>query len=95
APPPAAVPTAPDEARAATAALSVPGVLHLTDVLGHPVHIENVPGKDPALARRHVRVELAVAATERTVDVARAVRAAVADALPDTPSVTALVTSVE
>ncbi|MFH9965813.1 nucleopolyhedrovirus P10 family protein [Streptomyces mirabilis] len=95
APPPAAVPTAPDEARAATAALSVPGVLHLTDVLGHPVHIENVPGKDPALARRHVRVELAVAATERTVDVARAVRATVADALPDTPSVTALVTSVE
>jgi hypothetical protein len=59
------------------------------------VHIENVPGKDPALARRHVRVELAVAATERTVDVARTVRAAIAEALPDTPSVTALVTSVE
>lgn len=95
APPPAAVPTTRDEARAATAALSVPGVLHLTDVLGRPVHIENVPGKDPALARRHVRVELAVAATERTADVARAVRAAVADALPDTPSVAALVTAVE
>ncbi|GAX50405.1 nucleopolyhedrovirus P10 family protein [Streptomyces olivochromogenes] len=95
APPPAAVPTTPDEARAATAALSVPGVIHLTDVLGRPVHIENVPGKDPALARRHVRVELAVAATERTVDVARAVRAAVADALPDAPSVAALVTAVE
>ncbi|MCX4453210.1 nucleopolyhedrovirus P10 family protein [Streptomyces sp. NBC_01340] len=95
APRPAAVPTAPDEARAATAALSVPGVLHLTDVLGRPVHIEHVPGEDPALARRHVRVELAVAATERTVDVARAVRTAVADALPDTPSVAALVTAVE
>lgn len=91
---PAAVPAAPDEARVATAALAVPGVLHLTDVLGHPVHIGNAPGEEPALARRHVRVELAVAATERTVDVATAVRTAVADALADTPSVAVLVTQV-
>lgn len=94
-PRPAAVPTTADEARAATAALSVRGVLHLTDVLGHPVRITEVHGGGTALPRRHIRVELAVTTTERTVDVARAVRTAVTDALTDTPSVTVLVTAVE
>ncbi|GGN67811.1 hypothetical protein GCM10011579_040640 [Streptomyces albiflavescens] len=88
-------PTDPEEARAATAALSVPGVTHLTDLLGRPMHIEDARGGgDPALPRRHVRVELAVAADERTVEVARAVRTAVAETLTDTPSVAVLVTAV-
>ncbi|MFF4351847.1 nucleopolyhedrovirus P10 family protein [Streptomyces sp. NPDC001530] len=90
----AAVPTDPEEARVATAALSVPGVTHLTDVLGRPVHITEVTGEEATLPRRHVRVELAVSAHERTVDVARAVRAAVMEALTDTPSVAVLVTAV-
>jgi hypothetical protein len=91
---PAAEPTGADESQVAAAALSVPGVTHLTDVLGRPVHIEEVRGGDPALPRRHVRVELAVTAEERTVDVARAVRAAVTQVLPDSPSVAVLVTAV-
>ncbi|WP_406167295.1 nucleopolyhedrovirus P10 family protein [Streptomyces sp. NBC_00996] len=90
----AAEPTDPEEAQAAAAARSVPGVTHLTDLLGRPVHVEEAPGGDPALPRRHVRVELAVAADERTVDVARAVRAAVTQTLTDTPSVAVLVTAV-
>jgi hypothetical protein len=40
-------------------------------------------------------VELAVAADHRTVEVARRVRAAVSDALPDHPAVTVLVTAVD
>jgi hypothetical protein len=87
-------PTDPDEARAATAALSVPGVTHLTNALGHPVHITDLSGGETSLPRRHVRVELAVTAQERTVDVARAVRAAVTRALPDGPSVAVVVTAV-
>jgi hypothetical protein len=66
----------------------------LTDTLGHPIHITDTPGEDPALPRRHVRVELAVSTDERAVDVARAVRAAVSGALTDTPSVAVLVTAV-
>ncbi|MGW7046477.1 nucleopolyhedrovirus P10 family protein [Streptomyces avermitilis] len=90
---PAAEPTAADESRAASAALSVPGVAHLTDALGRPVHIEDVGGKT-ALPHRHVRVEVAVTAEQRTVDVARAVRSAVTKALPDHPSVAVVVTAV-
>ncbi|WP_369245651.1 nucleopolyhedrovirus P10 family protein [Streptomyces sp. R41] len=90
----AAEPTDPEEARVAAAALSVLGVTHLTDLLGRPVHIEDVRGDDSALPRRHVRVELAVAADERTVEVARAVRTAVTQTLTDTPSVAVLVTAV-
>ncbi|MFC9847597.1 nucleopolyhedrovirus P10 family protein [Streptomyces sp. NPDC060223] len=88
---PAARPTDAEEALVATAALSVPGVLHLTDALGRPVRIEDGRGGESALPRRHVRVEVAVSG--RAVDVARAVRTAVTSALPDSPSVAVLVTA--
>ncbi|MEV7339951.1 nucleopolyhedrovirus P10 family protein [Streptomyces sp. NPDC093544] len=91
---PAAVPTGTDEAPAAMAALSVPGVVHLTDALGRPVRIEEGRGGKGALPRRHVRVEVAVTAEQRTIDVARAVRSAVAEKLSDAPSVAVLVTAV-
>ncbi|MET8410455.1 nucleopolyhedrovirus P10 family protein [Streptomyces sp. NPDC005195] len=83
-----------EEARVVAAVLAVPGVDGLTGALGRPVHFGEVHGTDPALPRRHVRVELAVSAAERTADVARAVRARVAEALPDEPSVAVLVTAV-
>ncbi|MFI8951270.1 nucleopolyhedrovirus P10 family protein [Streptomyces sp. NPDC053750] len=82
-----------DEGRAADAALAVAGVAGLTSVLGRPVDITRSP-QESALPRRHVRVELAVAADHRAVEVARRVRAAVSDALPDRPSVAVLVTAV-
>ncbi|MET8945502.1 nucleopolyhedrovirus P10 family protein [Streptomyces sp. NPDC004542] len=85
-----------DEARAAVAALSVPGVIRLTGALGgvgRAVHIEE-RREESALARRHVRVEVAVDAAYRTLDVARQVRAAVGDALRDHPTVAVLVTAV-
>ncbi|MFC8102609.1 nucleopolyhedrovirus P10 family protein [Streptomyces sp. NPDC057363] len=82
-----------DEGRAAGAALSVPGVARLTTTLGRPVHVTEL-SRGPALPRRHVRVELAVDADHRAVEVARRVRAAVAEALPDRPSVAVLVTEV-
>lgn len=84
-----------EESRVAAAALSVPGVTHLTGALGglgHAVHIDDA---GPALPRRHVRVELAVAEEHRTLDVARKVRTAVRDALPDHPTVTVLITAVD
>ncbi|BBC37553.1 hypothetical protein SGFS_088470 [Streptomyces graminofaciens] len=85
-----------EESRVAAAALSVPGVTRLTGALGDPgraVHL--VTG--PALPRRHVRVELAVTATEGmpALEVARRVRHAVGNALPDHPSVAVLVTAVD
>ncbi|MGP4049074.1 nucleopolyhedrovirus P10 family protein [Streptomyces sp. 2A115] len=85
-----------DESRVAAAALSVPGVTRLTRALGglgRAVHIEERPG-DTALPRRHVRVEIEVRAAERTLEVARAVRTTVTDALPDHPTVAVLVTAV-
>ncbi|MFJ4834063.1 nucleopolyhedrovirus P10 family protein [Streptomyces sp. NPDC088747] len=89
---PAAEPTGADEARVAAAALSVPGVTHLTDALGRSVHIEDGgPAGGDALPRRHVRVELAVSG--RAAEVAREVRRAVTDSLPDSPSVAVVVTS--
>ncbi|GHE77014.1 hypothetical protein GCM10018785_51540 [Streptomyces longispororuber] len=85
------------EERLARAALSVPGVTRLTGALGglgRAVHVqEHKPSH--SLPRRHVRVELAVAGDRRTLDVARAVRAAVGDALPDHPTVAVLVTAVD
>lgn len=82
-----------DETLAADAALAVPGVEHLTGLLGRPVHLgERETGGD-ALPRRHVRVELAVGADRRALDVAREVRAAVGEALSDRPSVAVLVTA--
>ncbi|MFI1735347.1 nucleopolyhedrovirus P10 family protein [Streptomyces acidicola] len=83
-----------EESRVAAAALAVPGVTRLTGALGglgRAVHIET----GPALPRRHVRVEVAVTATERALDVARAVRTAVGKALPDHPSVAVVVTAVD
>ncbi|EXU68546.1 hypothetical protein Z951_08095 [Streptomyces sp. PRh5] len=84
---------APDPATAAVAraATSVPGVARLAPVLGSPraVRIEGA----------HIRIELAVAADHRAVDVARAVRTAVAEAAPapgdQPPTVAVLVTAVE
>ncbi|MGW0839766.1 nucleopolyhedrovirus P10 family protein [Streptomyces sp. NPDC002787] len=95
--PPAAEPPPRDgddeESRAAAAALSVPGVTHLTGALGglsRAVHVDT----GPALPRRHIRVEVAVAGERRALDVAREVRAAVSEVLPDHPSVAVLITAV-
>ncbi|MER5401605.1 nucleopolyhedrovirus P10 family protein [Streptomyces sp. NPDC002599] len=90
----ASVPKDPEEVRIAAAALAVPGVTRLTDVLGRPVHVGSSPAAEAALPRRHVRVELEVSGDERAVDVARAVRAATTQAAQDTPSVAVLVTAV-
>ncbi|MET9134464.1 nucleopolyhedrovirus P10 family protein [Streptomyces antibioticus] len=82
------------EALAAAAALAVPGVTGLTGVLGRPVRLEEHPAERAALPRGHARVEIAVTADLRALDVAREVRTAVAAALPDHPTVTVLVTAV-
>ncbi|MDT0610628.1 nucleopolyhedrovirus P10 family protein [Streptomyces lancefieldiae] len=82
-----------DEGRAADAALAVVGVARLTDVLGRPVDVTE-SSLESALPRRHVRVELAVDADHRAVEVARQVRVAVSGALADRPSVAVLVTAV-
>ncbi|ATL82033.1 nucleopolyhedrovirus P10 family protein [Streptomyces malaysiensis subsp. malaysiensis] len=94
-PPPAAGSPDPDSAAAAVGRTiaSVPGVARLAPVLGSPraVRIEGA----------HIRVELAVAAGHRAVDVARAVRTAVARSAPvpapgaQPPTVAVLVTAVE
>ena len=82
-----------DEGRVAAAALKVPGVLRLTGALGHPVHIEELPG-DAALPHRHVRLELAVREDHRARDVARQVRTAVRTTLSDHPTVAVLVSGI-
>ncbi|MFG2559687.1 hypothetical protein [Streptomyces sp. NPDC048496] len=84
APEPAAVRGAEPEGDAGTAAAAVPGVATLTRVLGSAVQT----------AADHVRVELATDANHRALDVARAVRTAVAGAVDGHPPVTVLVTSV-
>ncbi|MEU5740837.1 nucleopolyhedrovirus P10 family protein [Streptomyces tendae] len=84
-----------DEGRVARAAPAVPGVARLTGVLGRPVHLSEPPPPEGALARRHVRVELAVRADHRAVEVARRVREVVSEALPDRPSVAVVVTDVD
>lgn len=83
-----------DEGRAGRAALAVEGVTRLTGP-GRAVHLSAPEEGAAALARRHVRVECAVDGRHRTVEVARRVRAAVAEALPDHPSVAVLVTAVD
>ncbi|MFJ4335906.1 MULTISPECIES: nucleopolyhedrovirus P10 family protein [unclassified Streptomyces] len=83
-----------DEGRVVRAASAVPGVARLTGVLGRPVHLTEPPAREGALPRRHVRVELAVRADHRALDVARRVRAVVSEALPDRPSVAVVVTDV-
>ncbi len=85
-----------DEGRAAQTALEVTGVVRLTGALGglgRAVHIDETESR-AALPRRHVRVELAVSASHRALDVTRAVREAVTTALPDGPTVSVLVTEV-
>ncbi|MEU9914659.1 nucleopolyhedrovirus P10 family protein [Streptomyces sp. NPDC051001] len=77
----------------AAAALSVPGVAGLTAALGRAVHVEERQG-EAALPRPHVRVEVAVDAEHRAVDVARAVRREVGKAFPGHPTVAVLVTAV-
>ncbi|MFE7898539.1 nucleopolyhedrovirus P10 family protein [Streptomyces sp. NPDC057424] len=83
-----------DEGRVAAAALGVPGVLHLTGTLGHPVHIEELSREGAALPHRHVRLELAVGADQRARDVAREVRKAVRRVLPDHPTVAVVVSAI-
>ncbi|MCX4678159.1 hypothetical protein OG413_23050 [Streptomyces sp. NBC_01433] len=80
-----------DEVRAAkadgvagAAAAGVPGVVALTQVLGSAVHT----GAD------HLRVEVATAGDHRALDVARAVRTAVAAAVEGHPRIAVLVTAV-
>ncbi|MBG0856351.1 nucleopolyhedrovirus P10 family protein [Streptomyces spinoverrucosus] len=92
-PPEARQSTGEDAKLVAAAALAVPGVTHLTETLGRAVHIEESPGQ-AMLPRRHVRVELAVGADHRAVEVARHVRATVGTALKDQPSVAVLITAV-
>ncbi|MFD7936821.1 nucleopolyhedrovirus P10 family protein [Streptomyces sp. NPDC059755] len=83
-----------DEARVTVAALSVPGVTRLTDVVGRAVRIEERQ-HTTALPHRHARVEIAVSAHHRAVEVARGVRAVVSEALRDHPTVAVVVTAVE
>ncbi|MDL5200764.1 nucleopolyhedrovirus P10 family protein [Streptomyces sp. ALI-76-A] len=83
-----------DEEHAADAALAVPGVRRLTGTLGRPVHIGEGQHGPTALPRRHVRLELAVGADHRALEVVREVRATVGRALPDQPTVAVLVTAV-
>ncbi|MDT0472003.1 nucleopolyhedrovirus P10 family protein [Streptomyces griseoviridis] len=89
-----------DENKAARAAESVPGVAAVTRSLDQGVRIEErqatggAGSGGGALAGRHARVEITVTADHRAVEVARQVRAAVAAALPDHPTVAVLVTSV-
>ncbi|MFE6173674.1 nucleopolyhedrovirus P10 family protein [Streptomyces sp. NPDC056464] len=92
----AAEPGNADEERVAAAILAVPGVTGLTSALGgwgHAVHIEQRQGTT-ALPHRNVRVEIAVSADRRAVEVAREVREWVGEALADRPTVAVLVTAV-
>ncbi|MFJ8886498.1 hypothetical protein ACIRJR_24220 [Streptomyces sp. NPDC102402] len=82
--PPSVVRAAEPDGAAGTAAAGVPGVVSLTQVLGSAAQH----------ARGHVRVELATAGDHRALDVARAVRGAVAGAVEGRPTVAVLVTAV-
>ncbi|MEV0739285.1 nucleopolyhedrovirus P10 family protein [Streptomyces sp. NPDC050549] len=79
------------------AALGVPGVARLTGVLGglgRAVHIEE-RRDEGALPRLHARVEVAVHADHRALEVARGVRAKVGEVLPGHPTVAVLVTRID
>lgn len=80
--------------RVAGVVLGVPGVSRLTGTPGRPVHLSERRGAY-ALPRRHAQVDLAVRADTRPLEVARAVRSAVAAALPDRPTVAVLVTALD
>ncbi|MGA5348952.1 hypothetical protein ACPCSQ_25255 [Streptomyces griseoincarnatus] len=82
--------------RVAAAVSRVAGVARLTGAWGRPVRLtEQASGDGAALPRRHARVDLAVAAGFRPLEVARAARAAAAEALPDRPTVAVLVTDLD
>lgn len=84
------------EVRVAAAVLAVPGVARLTGTLGglgRAVHMEEQRGEG-ALSRLHARVELAVRADHRALDVAREVRARVGEVLPGHPTVAVLITRI-
>ncbi|MFJ8307445.1 MULTISPECIES: hypothetical protein [unclassified Streptomyces] len=84
-PPPSGPPPGvaePPATAAAAAALSTPGVAHLTAELGPPVHT----------AAGHIRLELATTPPHHPLEVARAVRNAVATATPEAKSVAVLIT---
>ncbi|MFF7656020.1 hypothetical protein ACFZCY_40395 [Streptomyces sp. NPDC007983] len=75
-----------DGSAIAAAVTAVPGVARLAPVLSHQaVRIEG----------RHIRVELAVAPGHRALDVARAVRGALAATAPPPATVAVLVTAVD
>ncbi|MFJ6310150.1 hypothetical protein [Streptomyces althioticus] len=85
-----------EDERVGAVVSGVAGVARLTGSWGRPVRIgEQAPGAGAALPRRHVRVDVAVAAGFRPLEVARAVRAAVAEALADRPTVAVLVTDLD
>ncbi|SCD98022.1 hypothetical protein [Streptomyces althioticus] len=85
-----------EDERVGAVVSGVAGVARLTGSWGRPVRIgERAPGAGAALPRRHVRVDLAVAAGFRPLEVARAVRAAVTEALADRPTVAVLVTDLD
>ncbi|ELS52213.1 hypothetical protein STVIR_6816 [Streptomyces viridochromogenes Tue57] len=91
-----AEPATPDEERITAVTLAIPGVTRMTGTLGglgRSVHIEE-RRDEAALPHRHVRVEIAVSADHRAVEVAREVRERVGRALADHPTVAVLVTSV-
>ncbi|MBL1097251.1 nucleopolyhedrovirus P10 family protein [Streptomyces coffeae] len=75
------------EAAAAAAARAVPGVTRLAPVLGSArgVHADEA----------HLRLEVAVAADHRALDVARQVRTAVAEAVAQPVTVAVLITAVD
>lgn len=81
------------EARAAAAALAVPGVARLSGAFGGRTGAVRMDHPAPGRPG-HVRLELAVSPGHRPLDVAHAVRRAVTEALPDRPSVAVLVTEV-
>ncbi|MBK6012692.1 nucleopolyhedrovirus P10 family protein [Streptomyces sp. MBT53] len=79
------------------AVLRAPGVVRLTGALGglgRAVHIEERQGEG-ALSRLHARVEIAVRADHRALDVAREVRARAGEVLPGHPTVAVLVTKID
>ncbi|MEU6881158.1 hypothetical protein [Streptomyces sp. NPDC046712] len=82
-PPPGRTSPAPEDP-AAVAALAVEGVAALTDVLGTAVH------RGPEM----LRVEVAVAAGHRALDVARAVRTTATATAPEGTAVTVLVSEI-
>ncbi|WKX69670.1 nucleopolyhedrovirus P10 family protein [Streptomyces sp. XD-27] len=87
----------PGAVAAAAAAHAVPGVAALTSALGgsrQPVRIEDRATPDGAPAGRHVQVQVAVAPGHRALDVACAVRAAVARTVSAPVTVAVLVTDV-